>query len=540
MILDANEFEGARSFHTDICIVGSGAAGITIAREFCGTAYQIIVLEGGGGGLEPQSQEPYQSEVVGLSHGGIHQGRARAFGGTTWLWAGQCLPLFDIDFVRRDWVRYSGWPFSRSELSPYYLRAQEVMQVPAATYDLRNWPNDARPPESDDVRMAYSQFTHTPNFQDKYGTLLRAAPNITVLTHANVIALHANAEASAVQNVEAKSFSGRMVRVDARIIIVCCGGIESARLLLTSDSVEPNGIGNRHDVVGRFFQDHPGVPIPIRVQDKSRFAAWYNSFARDRIRYAIKLVTSDAFQRANQTLHVGAEIYYPASEDDPINAAKLVLKSVRQAHLRKDLPKAIKNVALRPHRVARAMFRHYVMRQPASVGGTAPLLGLGTEQAPNPESRVTLSDQRDSLGVRRAKLDWRLTTLETHSIRAFATAVQAYWQRTGVASLDLDAVRFEGRELGKFGGYVDANHHIGTTRMGTDPLQSVVNADCKVHGYENLYVASSSVFPTGGFSNPTLTLIALCLRLSDHLKQLLAGGRLVSDLTAAAAAKSNG
>ena len=130
--------------------------------------------------------------------------------------------------------------------------------------------------------------------------------------------------------------------------------------------------------------------------------------------------------------------------------------------------------------------------------------------------------------------------MEGHSLRAFATTVQAHWSRIGIAALDMDAVPLEGRELGKFGGYVDANHHIGTTRMGTDPLESVVNADCKVHGYENLYVASSSVFPTGGFSNPTLTLLALCLRLSDHVKQLLAAERPASDLTAASAAKSDG
>lgn len=535
MILDANELESARSFQADVCIIGSGAAGITIAREFCGTHHQVIVLEGGGSGFEPQSQEPYQSEVTGLAHGGIHQGRARAFGGTTLLWAGQCLPLFDIDFSRRDWVPYSGWPFPRTELESFYSRAGQVMQVPPATYGPESWPNGALPPESADVRMAYTQFTHRPNFRDKYGELLRLATNVSVVIHANVVALRARGDADGVGSVEAKSFSGRAIGIAARFVIVCCGGIESARLLLTSDSVEPHGIGNRHGVVGRFFQDHPGLPIPIRVRDKKRFGAWYNSFVKNQIRHAIKLVATDSLQRSKQILHVGAEVYYPVTEDDPIEAAKLVLKSVRHPHLRRDLPKALKTVALRPHRVARAAFRHYVLRQPATVGSTAPLLGVGTEQAPNPDSRVTLSSQRDSLGVRRAKLDWRLTELETRSLRTFAAAVQEHWSTLGIATLDLDSVQFEGRELGRFGGYVDANHHIGTTRMGTDPLQSVVDADCKVHGYDNLYIASSSVFPTGGFSNPTLTLIALCLRLSDRLKASLAASPAWPQKEAAAA-----
>jgi choline dehydrogenase-like flavoprotein len=290
-----------------------------------------------------------------------------------------------------------------------------------------------------------------------------------------------------------------------------------------SNSVEPAGIGNRHDVVGRYFQDHPGVVVPIRVLDKARFGAWYNSFAKNGIRYGIKIVASSRLQREQQILNVGSEIFYPPTEQDPVDAAKLVLKSVRQSHLRREVPQAIKAMARRPDRVVRAAFRHYVLRQPASVGGTKPFLGIGTEQAPNPESRITLSGERDSFHVPRARLAWRLTENESRSVSALMRAIQGHWSKLGVAELQAEHVPIAGRELGKFGGFVDANHHMGATRMGTDPLRSVVDANCKVHDYDNLYIASSSIFPTGGFSNPTLSLLALCMRLCDRLKHILPG-----------------
>jgi choline dehydrogenase-like flavoprotein len=148
MVIDISEINSNETRHADVCLIGAGAAGITIAREFVGTGHSVVVLEGGGEIVEPDSQEPYRSEVVGLAHGGVHAGRARAIGGTTTLWAGQALPLIDIDFRKRDWVPYSGWPIGRDTLSPFYRRAEQVMQIPHVTYDANTWPQDDAPPRT--------------------------------------------------------------------------------------------------------------------------------------------------------------------------------------------------------------------------------------------------------------------------------------------------------------------------------------------------------------------------------------------------------
>ncbi len=522
MIADIQEFAKDTVLRADVCVIGSGAAGITLAREFLGTKHSVIVLEAGGHRREEASQDPYRSVLTGLQHGGIHQGRVRTVGGATTLWAGQALPLFDIDFAKRDWVPYSGWPIDRTTLAPFYRRAEDVMQIPHVTNDERSWPADARVSYSADFIGYFSQFTSTPSFAQKYRDALAGAPNIRLLTHANVTALEANAQASSLDQVEVRSIEGHRLFVRARFFIVCAGGIESARLLLASTSVEGNGIGNARDLVGRFFGDHLGVAVPVKPLEKKRFDTAYNSARKNNIRYSVKIVASEALQQKRRMLHVGAEIFYPSGGDNPVTAAKDLLKIVRQPRRYGALPGALARVARRPHSIVAALYRFYAHGTPPSVGSTTPYLGIGGEQQPNPESRVTLSEEVDVLGMRRSALHWRLTENDSRSMMSYAEALAAEWKHLGIAWVDPDQFQMLGRENGDHGGYVDANHHMGTTRMGTDLATSVVDPDCQVHGYDNLYIGSSSVFPTGGFSNPTLTVLALCLRIGDRLKEQLA------------------
>jgi choline dehydrogenase-like flavoprotein len=531
MIADMNQLDLQASYNADVCIIGAGAAGISMAREFLGTSYSVIVLEAGGPQFEPASQEPYKSEVVGLKHTGIHNGRARVLGGTTTMWAGQVLPLFDLDFAERDWVPHSGWPVDFREIRTFYNRAERVMQVPCVSYDVASWPKEScKPPTYDGntIDTYYSQFTHVPDFAVKYREELVGSPNITLLTHANVVGLEANEDATAIREVRVKSFAGRTCTVRAKMFIVACGGIETARLLLASNSVERDGIGNRHDMVGRFFQDHPGVSIPVKPLDKKRFADWYNGFKVGNVRHSIKLAASEKFQRTNRILGVGAEVFYPVDDHDPIGAAKLLLHSVRQKHLRSQIPSALATVLKGPHKVVKAAMRYYVMGQIASLNAGQPFIGFAVEQQPNPDSRVTLSNEVDSLGMRRSRLDWRVSAEEGRSMNIFAEALAKEWRRLGVAEFNPADLKLSGREKGENGGYIDASHHMGTTRMGSDPHSSVVNASCRVHDYENLYIGSSSVFPTCGFSNPTLTMLALCMRICDEMKVRMSHSVLVA------------
>jgi choline dehydrogenase-like flavoprotein len=512
MIVDTNDLEDLSVLTADVCIIGSGAAGITLAREFIGHPHSVVVLEAGGAQFELPSQDPYQSEILGLPSGGIHDGRVRVLGGTTTRWAGQTLPLFDIDFEQRDWVPYSGWPIDRAALEPYYRRAADAVQVPYSTNDTRSWPVSEPPKFAPDTLVHYySQYTSVPSFAQKYREAISAAPNIRLLLHANVTSLEPNESASALREVRARSLSGRSVTVRAAHFVICAGGIESARLLLISDSVEKTGIGNAHDVVGRYFQDHPGVSLPITPIDADAFHAAYDSVHRQGIRYSFKIASSAGLQRSQRILHTVAEVYYPEDINGPVRAAKDLVTAVRDKSRLHEVPSLLGRIARNPGGLLSAIYQFYVRKKAPSVLGTAPLLGLSCEQQPNPLSRVTLSHQIDVLGIRRSALDWRMSGAEQVSMEALAVAIATEWKRLGLAHLDPAQLQFDR--------LVDANHHIGTTRMGLDLATSVVDPSCRVHGYRNLFIGSSSVFPTGGSSNPTLTTLALCLRIADDIKQ---------------------
>jgi choline dehydrogenase-like flavoprotein len=518
MLIDLNQGLVDTNLSADLCIVGAGAAGITLAREFIGTACSIVMLEGGGRALEVDDQDTYKSEVIGLPHAGIHSGRARAFGGTTLLWAGQALPLFDIDFEQRDWVPYSGWPLTRAELLPYYRRAENVMQIKHVDYGVKTWPRAYVPPyDTNQIDSIFSQFTAVPNFEKKYGGDLRAAANIRVILHANVTSLEADQSAAHITEVRARSLGNTRITVRSKYVVLCMGGIETARLLLLSDALEKNGLGNQYDVVGRFFQDHPHISFPVKPRQTHLFHRYCDSFRKDNIRLSLKLVPSAHLQRREQITNVGAEVYYPTSgEDDPLDAAKALLKAVRNPAERRLVLPSLASMARDPIKVLSAAYRYYVQGQPASVGSSSPRLGFSGEQEPNPHSRLRLSREKDRLGMRRASLDWKLGRSEPRAVEVLARAIRSEWNRLGIGELEADLSGIQQIT------FADYNHHIGTTRMGANRELSVVDPQCRVHGYDNLYIGSSATFPTGGFSNPTLTVIALVLRIADELKACLA------------------
>ena len=167
MIKDFNEFEDGSSITTDICIVGSGAAGITIAKEFIGTRDSVVILESGGFGSESDTQKLYETEIVGLPHTNFQEGRVRIFGGTTTLWGGQALRFDTLDFQKRSWVPHSGWPISRQELDPYYERADRVLQTGTRlSYDNLCKSSRVEPPGFDPAKFGVecSQWSPRPNF----------------------------------------------------------------------------------------------------------------------------------------------------------------------------------------------------------------------------------------------------------------------------------------------------------------------------------------------------------------------------------------
>lgn len=532
MIVDLQEHNDGHTFQSDLCIIGCGAAGITIGREFLKTAISVVMLEAGGHDSEPETQAIYASEIAGLRHHGIHIGRARIFGGTTTLWAGQTLPLDTLDFRPRPWLAESGWPLTRADLEPYYRRAEEVLHLGPIDYEAA-CSHFGNPPAYDTskLRPICSQFSPKANFAAAYVEQLRAARNITVVLHANAVKLDSDATASAVKGVQIRSLSGKSGWAKARYYIICCGGIETARLLLASDDVAQSGLGNRHDLVGRYFQDHVQV-LAARVNAKNELHALslFETFYRRGIAYSPKVVLSEEIQEKRATLNVVAGVCRDAlpDPDSPVESAKRLIKGIRQRKFLTPPGPDLYRTLRSPHQVIGAAVRHFALHKAAFQMTGEPWIAIQCECEPDPFSRVSLSSEHDALGMRRTRLEWRLTPLVQHTALVMMETLGEELKRLEIGEVDLGSCDLLRRENDWDHLFWDVNHHIGTTRMSTDHSKGVVNADCRVHSVGNLFISSSAVFPTGGHSNPTFTILALGIRLADHIKVLLARSALHS------------
>lgn len=517
----------------EVCVIGAGAAGISLTRRLRRAGRSVCLLEAGSLDYEPETQELNAGANLGLPYYDLVDARLRFFGGTTNIWGGRCVPLEPIDFAHRPWVRHSGWPIRYEELLPYYEAANRDLDLGEPVYDERLWPAiGQRPPAlaADKIITRFWRFdTVKERFNARRCRDLIDDSRVQVLTHANVVHLQANRNASALEHVVVKTLAGRTLTVRADAFVLACGGIENPRLLLAANDVERAGIGNRHDLVGRFFMEHQHGRAG-RVQTPHAFQLW-NLFRK---------------RRPGRGQPPVAPLLLPAPE---LQAERGILNTALTFKLQRDpsrgllasdrLYRRLKH-QLPPDRSRRRLWHLYrdargtlqrtvkpLLERARSRAGLRELyLMVRAEPAPNPDSRVKLDHERDRLGVPKAQLRWALSRQDKATVAELMRTLDDEFRRLGIGAVqrsdwlaDEDAAWPVDVTVGKhpIAGY----HHIGTTRMSDAPEHGVVDARCRVHGYGNLYVAGSSVFPTAGWANPTLTIVALAYRLADELDRRL-------------------
>lgn len=529
---DAREAEQGQTIDADVCIVGAGAAGITLAQQFIGTSCRVVLVESGDRVFRHRPQFLYRGENKGVANFPTTHSRFRMFGGSTTRWGGQCRPLTPLDFERRDEIPYSGWPFSADHLSPYYERAQSICSLSPHGYAPEAWSQRVGNPLSvtgDLLETRIFQFSHPTDFGQVYSDPLQAAGNVEVWLNANILSIDSCETGRRVTALQAASFNGKRVTFRARYFILACGGIENPRILLASRDSNPRGLGNGHDLVGRFFMDHPyfltGYYSPSAPAFSRNFFTIedYDRMGSEQKVLAALAVKENLLRERGVN---GAAIFFERRPDYKTQPSYFTLPGRSFTHMmnilthndvpNRDFGRHLWRIMQGVDVVGRNLFRQVKERTKP-----CPRLGLRTilETTPNPDSRVTLTDRRDSLGMQRVCVDWRLNDRDLEGAKLLFSFVRKEFARLELGHLVEDhSVDAAGWPQSMTGG----KHHMGTTRMHRDPKQGVVDPDCRLHETENLYIAGSSVFPTGGYVNPTLTIVALAVRLADHLKTELA------------------
>ena len=498
MLVDAAQLTENSRLEADVVIAGGGVAGIALARQLADAGLSVLVLESGGEAPEPRTQSLYEGTMTLGGPGNdprplneyLVSSRVRCFGGSGNVWGGKCAPLDPVDFERRDWIRHSGWPIDRAGLQPFYDRACALLELPrfgeqASSVVGQDEPLLAGRASSLAIRpRCYTRYTGVAP-GDSYAAFKRSAaehPRVKVCLHANVTAIKLDQRGVRVESLEVQELNGRKHSAVGRAYVLATGGIENVRLLLASNDVHRDGVGNHSDWLGRGFQGHTtisqgeGTRVSLLRED-SRLGLFDNQ-QRERPHAVIGL--SDAAQHRYRTVNFTATLM-----DDRSAAPKAEMCVAKVAQCVADAP-------------ATARRSVYFM----------------IEHTPNRDSRITVSrEQRDEIGLPRVHLDMRYGEPEFDTIAAAIGCLASELGR-----LDIGRVRWAGRRDQLVECMSSpSRHHMGATRMARSPREGVVDEQCRVHGVNNLYIAGSSVFPTSGIANPTLTLLALAFRLGDHL-----------------------
>jgi choline dehydrogenase-like flavoprotein len=527
MFVDARSVPTGTLIETEVCIVGGGVAGITLAREFADSGFRVILLESGGAEPDEATRDLYAGSDIGRPYDLFPDSRLRYFGGTSNHWGGVWCDLpSSLDFETREGVPYSGWPFPLSYLEPWYRRAQPVLKLGPYGYALSDWgvlPSDIPEPFRGPhfVCQVLQQGPAT-RFGPEYGPELRRARNLSVCLHANALRFDASENGGTVRRVQVGVLPDGRFTVQARIFVLAAGGIENARLLLLSESEAGIGLGNDGDLVGRFFMLHleysGGVivrtdPYADLTFQTGEQGAKYNRLGATR-RFVSYIRVSDETKRQLKLPAMRARFQYPRiPEVDAL--MRLISRTDRGADILQDLGSVIGKFPGVATYIARRMV--YGRNKPPAPMASIPL-NCTSEQMPNPDSRIGLGKDLDVFGLRKVVVDWRLTAEDQRGMATGRRLLGKELDRGGFGRLESTVPEDDSEWPSDMRG---DQHHIGTTRMHRDPNMGVVDENCRVHGVTNLYVAGCSVFPTGGTFNPTLTIVALALRLADHIKERL-------------------
>jgi choline dehydrogenase-like flavoprotein len=532
MLIDLEMAADDMHLRADVCVVGAGAAGVALARDLKSSGHEVVLLEGGGLDFEQPTQNLFAGRNIGMEYYDLEHARLRFFGGTTNIWGGRNVPLDRIDFEKRDWVPHSGWPISLDDLQPWYKIAHDSLQLGAFDYEADLWGKLGLSPLDFDTARITTRFWRFDALAERFNSRrsddLVAADNVQIVLHANVFELQADDSAAGITHIEAGSLSGKKLKVQAKHYVLACGAIENARLMLASRRVESNGVGNQYDQVGRYFMEHPhGRIAAIETDDPAAFWALYRKrYPANDVPVAPALVLPAEQQRHLGVLNSAATFKL---QKDPVRGNSMSKKAY--LNLKHSLSPSKSGRRLwQSWRGAQDWLQKRVSMPLLRFGAKVNRMGLyviaRAEQAPNPDSRVRLSTEKDALGSPRADLDWQLCSLDKETMLKFGQTLGQEFDRLGLGKLTTSAWLHDGQPewpvdatVGNhpIGGY----HHMGTTRMSASSRHGVVDAECKVHGYHNLHIAGSSVFTTGGWANPTLTLLALSHRLASQLDRLL-------------------
>jgi choline dehydrogenase-like flavoprotein len=520
VIISLEEYDAGTPLQAAVCIIGAGAAGLTLACELDGSGIKVLLLEAGGLRMDAAADDVYRGSAE-APHPSPSEFRRVVFGGTTGTWGGRCVPFDPIDFEKRDYVPGSGWPISYGDVARFYPRAMDYCDAGAFDFSVaKSLPAkragaSAKAPlptipglndESVILADRIERYSLPTDFGKRYRTKIEASANVSALLNARCVALQRRAGEQKIASVSVADRAGKRREVSAQIFVLAAGGIEATRLLLLSEI--------QSDCLGRFYACHFENTLG-RVVVKRGEAAFDFEKTLDGVYCRRKLQFTAGAQRQHRLLNSAFRLHFPSFLQHGTEAA---VQSPKAAHVR--------NVLSGMPALGKFAYQWLFQRQLAARklpytlvknrDGSYPL-EFNSEQTPQASSRIVLGDEQDRDGLRRVRVEWRLSEEDAQAAQRGFLLLQEVLRDHSDCRLEIDpaALLPALRRSVPLGG-----HHMGTARMASSAHDGVVDGNCALFELPNLFVASAAVFRTNSHANPTLTIVALALRLAEHLKSL--------------------
>lgn len=522
MLIDGRTLTENQVIQTDICILGGGPAGITLANELNGTGSDVVLLDAGGEQFDANVQAFYEADSFPRHYPDPKISRLRFLGGASNHWANNTSPFSPIDFEKRAWIEHSGWPIEYDDIAPYYLKAAEYCQTGDDGYSNEVWLpimglTDLMT-EAKFSRLGIAKASLPPTrFFASHGKPLIESENVFLYKYASVVDVEFDETEKRIVAATFATYNGKTHRVVADRFVLSMGGMENARMLLLFNNKYNNKLGNSNDNVGRYFMDHPTMNAAHLISDVSKLDSM-SRFDGQRFLVAFFELTEKALkdeELINLRMPVVSGTEFGMS--DGISSFHIMKNALTRGELPEELFTHYGNLILDADMVieaiARKQFDTKIFESAKNkLGYQIPMM---VEQIPERGNRIYLSSKKDELGLNKLSVDWRVSE---RNQELMWKSLEIFARDMGITSLGRLRILKEraSRLFGDQTGF--GHHHMGTTRMSDTPEDGVVDKNCKVHGVDNLFVAGSSIFPTGSHVPPTLTISALSVRLAEFLK----------------------
>lgn len=527
MILDANEFEKSTELVADFCILGGGVAGVVLANELLKNSDKnIIVLESGGEFFDERTQELYKANSIPPFFPDTTVSRLRMLGGSSNHWENSIERFSPIDFEKREWISDSGWPIEYADLVKHYPAAEQYCNVQNGEYDFSFWNQYIKSTDIFENSPHFSTVvSKSPNyptqFFEDHGSKLVESPKVKIVQNANVIDIAYSDLDEHVESVTFRTFSETRHMVRATTFIMCFGGIENARMLLTFNERYENKLGNQNDNVGRYFMEHPTIRAAQLIPFKEKLVGqFYEGAQIGDIHIRGRAYLNDEAQRQYQTNNLRAYFIKQSKLilSDGVSSSHIIADSLTDGEVPEDFGGHLLNTLKDIDHIAESFFKKKldtsVFDSVHELGGYQILAMI--EQTPDRNNRITLSNSKDSLGIKSVDIKFHVTQEDKNWAWKTLTLLSQDPGIQSVGRLRLLKER-ESRIWESQLGY--GQHHIGTTKMGNTSQNGVVDSSLKVFGTKNFYISGSSVFPTGSHVPPTLTIVALSIKLAQELSR---------------------